>query len=81
MPCFPISAGKMCLHTWKLQLENPTPNLSSATGKVADGCPDRAAALSPLNTSWFSEIICKSVVVEKRLLEGEGPFEPVSEFV
>lgn len=47
------------------------------TEKVAeDGCPDRAAALSSLNTSWFSEIIYRSVVVKKRLLEAEGAAEP-----
>lgn len=83
MPCFPILTGRKVSTHLKASTypSNPKPfcdtAAASATGKVAeDGCPDRAAALSSLNTSWFSEITYKPVLVEKKLLEGEGPFEP-----
>lgn len=83
MPCFPILTGKKVSAHLKASpcQSNPRPFCDTAaapaTGKVAeDGCPDRAAALSSINTSWFSEIIYKSVVVKKRLLEAEGPAEP-----
>lgn len=82
MACFPLLTGKTVStpESFTLSIQPQAfcdTAAASATGKVPEsGCPDRAAALSSLNTSWISEITYRSAVVKERLLEAEGPAEP-----